>query len=404
MPSITSSSKAEILFQLNWSSDMAQHTDVLAAPQVDFWRDLLPADMAAELQGKQMGDQVQSRMDLVNGSRLVAPTDIRQFSRDRFHPDRRRHGDLVPRNGRFYPKGLLKDLPGVFSANIEPFRCVAVNNGRIKVDLGHPLAGRRVTVTATVGKIDDGGQQRGGNLHHWWEELARGPGMQARWQHQPTDFTEPDAFNRIDESSDGRFYTRPRLVQHIDDAAINVIAQLYDRFVSDGMRVLDLMSSWQSYLPEHASPSEVVGIGLNAEEMSANRRLSRHLVHDLNRDPHLPFDDGTFDAVVCTVSVEYLTRPFEVFDQVARVLKPGGVFAVTFSDRWFETKTIHIWPRLHPFERMGLVMDYFGRSRAFEGLQTYSLRGLERPRHDKYFPEKRTADPVFAVWARRRQQ
>ncbi|MEJ2096325.1 MAG: SAM-dependent methyltransferase, partial [Deltaproteobacteria bacterium] len=90
-----------------------------------------------------------------------------------------------------------------------------------------------------------------------------------------------------------------------------------------------------------------------------------------------------------------------VFEEVGRVLKPEGFFVVTFSDRWFPTKAIHIWKEIHPFERMGLVLEYFIRSGTFKDLQTYSIRGLPRPRHDQYFPEQHLSDPVFAVWGRK---
>ncbi len=67
------------------------------------------------------------------------------------------------------------------------------------------------------------------------------------------------------------------------------------------------------------------------------------VVHDLNADPTLPFADESFDDVVCCVSVDYLTRPVEVFADVARVLRPGGRFVTTFSNRCFPTKAIRGW-------------------------------------------------------------
>jgi SAM-dependent methyltransferase len=142
----------------------------------------------------------------------------------------------------------------------------------------------------------------------------------------------------------------------------------------------------------------VAGLGLNELELRKNPALTEFRVHDLNHEPTLDFPDGQFDVVVCTVSVEYLTDPDAVFAEVARVLKPGGHFALTFSNRWFETKAIQIWKELHEFERMGLVLEYFRRSGKFHPLRTYSVRGLMRPSHDKYFGRLRYADPVYAVW------
>jgi SAM-dependent methyltransferase len=94
-------------------------------------------------------------------------------------------------------------------------------------------------------------------------------------------------------------------------------------------------------------------------ELEQNTVLTDYRVHDLNADPMLPLPQNAYDVVVCTGSVEYLTSPQAVFDQVARVLRPGGHFIVTFSNRWFPPKVVAIWSQLHEFERMGLVLEYF---------------------------------------------
>ncbi len=172
--------------------------------------------------------------------------------------------------------------------------------------------------------------------------------------------------------------------------------------IPEGSRVLDLMSSWTSHLPTALVTQSVTGLGMNAAELAANERLTNHVVHDLNGDPRLPFNDGAFDAAVCTVSVEYLTQPFTVFQEVARVLSPGGTFIITFSDRWFPPKAIRIWKELHPFERMGLVREFFSRSKRFNGLATFSSQGWLRPEDDTYAGRMPFSDPVFAVWGRSR--
>jgi SAM-dependent methyltransferase len=177
-----------------------------------------------------------------------------------------------------------------------------------------------------------------------------------------------------------------------------MVADLYKRFVKDDMQVLDLMSSWVSHLPKGLKPARLSGLGMNRTELEQNMQLTDVEVHDLNADPVLPYGSDSFDVAISTVSVEYLTRPLAVFADVARVLKPGGVFAVTFSNRWFPTKVVRIWECIHEFERVGLVMEYFLRSGAFDNLGTYSMRGLPRPRDDKYAAELPFSDPVYAVW------
>jgi SAM-dependent methyltransferase len=192
------------------------------------------------------------------------------------------------------------------------------------------------------------------------------------------------------------------MVSHVDRTASQQISQLYARLLPAHGRVLDLMASWESHLPPDHGLAEVVGLGLNDEELAANPLLAGHVVHDLNLDARLPFGNGEFDAVICSLSVEYLTRPFEVFEEVARVLRPGGSFIVTFANRWFPPKVVKAWEGMHEFERPALVTEYFLDSGLFVDLQTWSIRGLPRPTDDKYADRLSDSDPVYAVWGIRR--
>jgi SAM-dependent methyltransferase len=166
------------------------------------------------------------------------------------------------------------------------------------------------------------------------------------------------------------------------------------------MDVLDLMSAWRSHVPQNSGLKSLVGLGMNAEEMAKNPQLTGFKVHDLNADPNLPFDDNSFDLVICTVSVEYLIHPEAIFEDVARVLRPNGTFVLTFSNRWFPPKVIHVWPSLHEFERMGLVLEYFFRSQKYYDLNTLSSMGWPRPESDKYYPQFLKSDPVYSVWGK----
>jgi SAM-dependent methyltransferase len=192
-------------------------------------------------------------------------------------------------------------------------------------------------------------------------------------------------FDRLDPSPDAGFYVPPRLVTHIDDAAIAAVGALYDELRVDGS-VLDLMSSWVSHFA--AAPRELVGLGMNAAELAANPALTASVVRDLNAEPVLPFEDGRFDDAVCCVSVDYLVRPLEVFAEVARVLRPGGRFVCTFSNRCFPTKAIRGWLATDDAGHVAIVRRYFELTPAF-GPATTELRT----------PAGGPGDPLWAVWA-----
>ncbi|HZR82050.1 MAG TPA: methyltransferase domain-containing protein [Candidatus Binatia bacterium] len=164
---------------------------------------------------------------------------------------------------------------------------------------------------------------------------------------------------RADESDDAEFYAPTRLVTHIDDATIAALTEFYRSVLRPGMRVLDLMSSWVSHLPAEMAFARVAGQGMNPEELARNPRLTARVVQDLNRSPELPWDDRSFDAALCAVSVQYSTRPLELFASVRRVLAPGGLFAVAISHRMFPTKAVAIWHPLDVADRARLVGVYF---------------------------------------------
>jgi SAM-dependent methyltransferase len=198
-----------------------------------------------------------------------------------------------------------------------------------------------------------------------------------------TEFPE-GFFGRTDEADDAQFYAFPRFVTHIDDGAIDAVGALYDEFEIRG-EVLDLMSSWISHF--HEPPESLTVLGMNADELAANKQARAWVVHDLNADPVLPFATDTFDHAVCCVSVDYLTRPVEVFRDVARVVRPGGLFVCTFSNRLFPTKAIRGWLYADSATHVRILADYFAQSDAFEPASTRDAKPV-------------AGDPLYAVWAR----
>ena len=199
----------------------------------------------------------------------------------------------------------------------------------------------------------------------------------------------PRAFAKADPSPDADFYAEPRFVTHIDDGAIAAVTRLYRELFPPGGVVLDLMSSWVSHLPHGVEYTEVIGHGMNAEELAANPRLSRWFVQDLNRDPALPLADASVDAAAICVSIQYLQRPVEVLREVTRVLRPGGVVAVTFSNRCFPTKAVALWQALDGRDQCGLVSLYLHRA----GFPAVEARELAPP-------GRRDGDPLWAVVGR----
>ena len=199
---------------------------------------------------------------------------------------------------------------------------------------------------------------------------------------------KPGHFARIDETPDGLFYAPPRIVTHIDDPARAALAAYYRERLPAGGRILDLMSSCVSHLPTDVTYDRVVGHGMNVTELNANPQLTGGFVQDLNRNPALPFADATFDGCTVAVSVQYMTRPLEVFAEVARILRPGAPFILSFSNRMFPTKAVAIWRALNDGQHGGLVDLYFKLSGGFGPAEFLDLSP---------FPGR--SDPLFAVVA-----
>ena len=199
----------------------------------------------------------------------------------------------------------------------------------------------------------------------------------------------PEFFERLDEEPDEAFYTVPRKVVHIDDEAIAAIKQFLPDVLPPNGVVLDLLSSWRSHWPAGFPKQRLVGLGLNAVEMADNPDLEEYVVHNVNTDPQFPFAANTFDAVVLTVSIQYITQPIAVFQEVWRILRPGSPFVVIFSNRMFPTKAVAIWRMLDDQKHRDLVASYFHYAGNFVGVEAHN-----------WSPSAYT-DPVYVVLARK---
>ncbi len=197
----------------------------------------------------------------------------------------------------------------------------------------------------------------------------------------------PGAYRREDERPDDEFYREARLVTHIDEGAIAAVTQLYREHFPARGAVLDLMSSWVSHLPAEAEYRRVAGLGMNAVELGANPQLSEWVVHDLNRDPRLPYGTAEFDGAAMCVSVDYLTQPVRVLREAARVLRPGAPLVITFSNRCFPTKAIAAWLDLDDAGHVRLVAQWLREAGTWEDITA----------HDR---SPRRGDPLYAVVGR----
>ena len=393
------SKHASVEMSLQWLSSDATHCERQFFERVNFWRDVFPGSLADRLDAAAPGEWVNEDVSAEDLLLEFNKGDVRQIQRDHFRPDLSKVMNIQPRIGRFYPRHFLHGVGDLFSSDRRPCRILEMDAQTMRIDFNHALAGYHGTLGGKVVEILEYKQEHGGRCNDIAHDMTQnGPGMQARMPERETDFLAGEPFQRMDPRDDSEFYQQARLVQHLDTQAIAHVTDIYARFVQPGTRVLDLMSSWVSHLPSELTDVEVTGLGMNAEELAQNPQLQRYAVHDLNRDPVLPFADNSFDTVICTVSVEYLLQPVAVFEQVRRVLKPGGRYVVTFSDRWFPTKCVYLWTELHPFERMGLVLAYFRAAGGFNDLGSESIRYYPRPEDDPHAQDRAFSDPVFAVW------
>lgn len=389
-----------VKFTADWTDSYGHHSAIHHFERFNVWRDidLLPESIANGIIGQPVGHAVEHSFA---AGELVSPWQQQRVTRvPRRNFIGSLHGQpLTPHLGRFYPSGMLMDIQGLFNAGIVPVRYIGQQDEDMVIDINHPLANAAINLGVEVMDIQPAGDEHGGRCTEVIQELLNGPGMQLPYKDQLTDFIDEQALQRIDASPDAGFYQQPRMVHHLDVLARNSISEVYAKLLNPGDHVLDLMASWESHLPESLADIQLTGLGMNTTELEANPVMSNHVVHDLNNNPVTPFDSESFDAVICTASVEYLVRPLEVYQEVRRLLKPGGKFIVTFSNRWFPTKTISLWPEMHEFERLGLVLQYFRQTGWRNAVNTLSSRGLPRQEDDPYYAQMRYSDPVYAVWS-----
>mmetsp|Transcript_11552 Transcript_11552/g.34040 ORF Transcript_11552/g.34040 Transcript_11552/m.34040 type:complete len:313 (-) Transcript_11552:248-1186(-) len=216
---------------------------------------------------------------------------------------------------------------------------------------------------------------------------------------------------RLDESDDSRFYDSPRFVTHIDDRAIESLTAFYSEEIraaskekgGEEVDILDLCSSWISHLPTESDcpVGKIIGVGMNEKELAANKQLTGYFVQDLNESPSLSqCADSSFDIVCNVVSVDYLTKPQEVFKEMYRVLRPGGIALISFSNRCFPTKAVAMWLQADDIGRMAIVGSYYHYSGEWESVEALDVKLpiLESPERPSVSEIMKNPSAAFA-WA-----
>ena len=183
---------------------------------------------------------------------------------------------------------------------------------------------------------------------------------------------------KFDLADDALFYDQPRFVTHVDEGFIDRLTQLYRDRLTPEMHVFDMMSSWVSHLPSDVKFARVEGHGMNAEELAKNPRFDRYFVQNLNQNQTPPKADTEFDAVLNTVSVQYLEQPEAIFSEIFRILKPGGVAIISYSNRMFYQKAIQAWRDTSEKSRVALVERYFANA-GFERIETVAHVSSQPP-------------------------
>ena len=103
-----------------------------------------------------------------------------------------------------------------------------------------------------------------------------------------------------------------------------------------------------------------------------------HSPHDISYVDHavdlngrLPFDDGRFDTIVSSDVIEHLWNPLLVFQELSRVLKPGGKLIVGTPFNYWMHERPHDYFRWTPH-----AIQKLGAETRLETLELYACGGV----------------------------
>jgi SAM-dependent methyltransferase len=105
--------------------------------------------------------------------------------------------------------------------------------------------------------------------------------------------------------------------------------------LAGGRRVLDAGCGvgYGSAMLADAGASDVVGIDVASDAIAAAAEANQQVEFVIGDVHALPFEDSSFDLVVCFEVIEHVTEQDAVIAELARVLMPDGVLAISSPNR-----------------------------------------------------------------------
>ena len=160
---------------------------------------------------------------------------------------------------------------------------------------------------------------------------------------------------KLDESNDEEFYSDPKFVYHLDANFRQYLSNVYKKEISDNSTVLDLMSSWDSYLPQEKKYKKVIGHGLNKQELEKNKIFDTYWIQNFNLNQEIPLGNESVDFCLMVAAWQYLQYPENLSREIVRILSNHGKFIISFSNRAFWHKAPNIWTSSTEEERIKYV-------------------------------------------------
>ena len=143
---------------------------------------------------------------------------------------------------------------------------------------------------------------------------------------------------------------------------------------------------------------EFTGVDVSRRKLEqAKEKGYRHTqVCNIALEP-LPFEEATFDVVVCSHVLEHLEHPERVVAEAQRVLRPGGIFivGVPMHTGWARLARIHVLPIFMPSKRRAKLLAEYGHVQFFtlgrlktllESFAIEEVRGLYLLSAGRYLP------------------